>query len=257
MSTIFLRINHILTTCVAFFLCLISGQVSAEICPTAQPQPYIFQTTVNQYYDSPEKLWVHTTKYSHITTYFGHRNHPTLFIGIGSYSKGSCWGVHSTHIWSRIAESYRDKRGTHSISDNLGNKMAEVSFDENGATGKFRVWFSTGELAQEGHYKNNRKEGVFKLWHSDGQLMYEGLFENGESVGIHIWIKRGGRKWIEYDFNDKCTATKLNQSLGRATLKLPKISTDARPILLGSGYSENMISLSKTLGSGAGGKGNR
>jgi len=200
-----IKTNNGLAASLFLLLGLISWPANSAWCVSDCGRASLQQWTVEQYYKSPERLLEWRT-WTGEASYSGHTNEPINFIGIGDYFSFvilcTCSLLSADHLWSQLAENYENKRGVQTIKDYLGNKMAEASFDKNGATGQFRVWFANGKLAQEGGYKNDLKDGIFKLWHANGQLMYEGLYQNDKAVDLHTSWHRNGEKWFEKHYED-------------------------------------------------------
>ena len=68
--------------------------------------------------------------------------------------------------------------------------------------GPSKMWFTNGQLQQQGEYDHGIEVGKFTWWHQNGQKSLEGSYEQGHRGGQWTWWHKNGQKSIEGFFAD-------------------------------------------------------
>lgn len=83
-----------------------------------------------------------------------------------------------------------------------GEVAAEHHFRQGLLDGDSREWYPGGALKMEGFYKDGKKHGSFKFWSRTGKPQEMGKYLIGHRVGIHVSYKVDGSFWSEYDHGE-------------------------------------------------------
>ena len=60
--------------------------------------------------------------------------------------------------------------------------------------GPLTVWYESGELRSQGHWRDGRKHGQFVFWHKNGQKSKEFTWTDGLGDGVYTeWDEAGNR----------------------------------------------------------------
>ena len=80
-----------------------------------------------------------------------------------------------------------------------GNVTIEIrNYKKGKRHGKWRGYYTTGEIQYEGYCKDNELHGEFISYYENGQKKAEGNFDKGFQIG----------KWVRYDQNGEIKETK-------------------------------------------------
>jgi antitoxin component YwqK of YwqJK toxin-antitoxin module len=79
-----------------------------------------------------------------------------------------------------------------------GNKMDEGEYEEGKREGKWIEWYKSGNKMKEGEYKEGRKEGKWILWYESGNKMKEGEYKEGKWIEWHA----NGNKYEEGEYKE-------------------------------------------------------
>jgi len=105
--------------------------------------------------------------------------------GTGSYKNGEKHGVHRSY----------DEEGT-VIDAILYDQGTEVGRGIIGVSGKiegpWKLYYSNGNLKEEGEYKEGVKEGKWEFYDKEGKLMQIGSYLKGKPEGLWRWYHTDG-----------------------------------------------------------------
>jgi antitoxin component YwqK of YwqJK toxin-antitoxin module len=80
-------------------------------------------------------------------------------------------------------------------------RFAQYAVRKNTALhGRWRSWYSNGQLQCEGAYENDRESGTFTWWHANGTVAAEGHVIDGQPEGTWTWWFADGQKAAEAQF---------------------------------------------------------
>ena len=68
--------------------------------------------------------------------------------------------------------------------------------------GPSKMWYTNGQLQQQGEYDHGLEVGEFTWWHQNGQKSLEGSYKQGKREGQWTWWHKNGQKSIEGFFAD-------------------------------------------------------
>jgi antitoxin component YwqK of YwqJK toxin-antitoxin module len=112
----------------------------------------------------------------------------------GRYDKEFPVGKWENFHWNGTLESevfYGDETVTANVFDSLGNPQVI------GGNGKYKRWYSSGQVSEEGEYRNGRKEGLWYGFHPDGKPYYKEQYHDNRL--IHgVSMGKDGRRYV-YD----------------------------------------------------------
>ena len=106
--------------------------------------------------------------------------YPTLFV--------SFLLLFSTSIAKEVSE----------LLENNG-RMYEPGHEEP-YTGKYLIYFESGQKRYEGNFVSGKMEGKQIKWHENGQMSYEANFKYGKQQGPYIFWYENGQKSYEANY---------------------------------------------------------
>ena len=88
------------------------------------------------------------------------------------------------------------------VSELLENngRMYEPGHEEP-YTGKYVVYYESGQKRYEGNFVSGKMEGKQIKWHENGQMSYEANFKYGKQQGPYIFWYENGQKSYEANYN--------------------------------------------------------
>lgn len=88
----------------------------------------------------------------------------------------------------------RKKEGIWNYYHKGSKQLMTVENYQNGKLeGVRKVYFPTGEIAEEAIYKNGQKEGKYKVYLENGTIVEEAVFKNDQYDGPAIYRSAGGK----------------------------------------------------------------
>ena len=87
------------------------------------------------------------------------------------------------------------------VSELLENngRMYEPGHEEP-YTGKYVVYYESGQKRYEGNFVSGKMEGKQIKWHENGQMSYEANFKYGKQQGPYIFWYENGQKSYEANY---------------------------------------------------------
>ena len=87
------------------------------------------------------------------------------------------------------------------VSELLENngRMYEPGHEEP-YTGKYLIYFESGQKRYEGNFVSGKMEGKQIKWHENGQMSYEANFKYGKQQGPYIFWYENGQKSYEANY---------------------------------------------------------
>ena len=87
------------------------------------------------------------------------------------------------------------------VSELLENngRMYEPGYEEP-YTGKYVIYFESGQKRYEGNFVSGKMEGKQIKWHENGQMSYEANFKYGKQQGPYIFWYENGQKSYEANY---------------------------------------------------------
>ena len=87
------------------------------------------------------------------------------------------------------------------VSELLENngRMYEPGHEEP-YTGKYVIYFESGQKRYEGNFVSGKMEGKQIKWHENGQMSYEANFKYGKQQGPYIFWYENGQKSYEANY---------------------------------------------------------
>jgi len=87
------------------------------------------------------------------------------------------------------------------VSELLENngRMYEPGHEEP-YTGKYVIYFESGQKRYEGNFVSGKMEGKQIKWHENGQMSYEANFKYGKQQGPYIFWYDNGQKSYEANY---------------------------------------------------------
>ena len=87
------------------------------------------------------------------------------------------------------------------VSELLENngRMYEPGHEEP-YTGKYVIYFESGQKRYEGNFVSGKMEGKQIKWHENGQMSYEANFKYGKQQGPYIYWYENGQKSYEANY---------------------------------------------------------
>jgi antitoxin component YwqK of YwqJK toxin-antitoxin module len=87
------------------------------------------------------------------------------------------------------------------VSELLENngRMYEPGHEEP-YTGKYVIYFESGQKRYEGNFLNGKMDGKQIKWHENGQKSYEANFKYGKQEGPYIFWYENGQKSYEANY---------------------------------------------------------
>ena len=87
------------------------------------------------------------------------------------------------------------------VSELLENngRMYEPGHEEP-YTGKYVIYFESGQKRYEGNFLNGKMDGKQIKWHENGQKSYEANFKYGKQQGPYIFWYENGQKSYEANY---------------------------------------------------------
>ena len=87
------------------------------------------------------------------------------------------------------------------VSELLENngRMYEPGHEEP-YTGKYVIYFESGQKRYEGNFLNGKMDGKQIKWHGNGQKSYEANFKHGKQEGPYIFWYENGQKSYEANY---------------------------------------------------------
>ena len=88
------------------------------------------------------------------------------------------------------------------VSELLENngRMYEPGHEEP-YTGKYVIYYESGQKRYEGNFVSGKMEGKQIKWHENGQMSYEANFKYGKQQGPYIFWYDNGQKSYEANYN--------------------------------------------------------
>jgi hypothetical protein len=100
--------------------------------------------------------------------------------------------------------------------------------------GPLSVWYETGELRSEGHWRHGQKHGHFVFWHKNGQKAKQFTWTNGRGNGLFIaWDEQGNELrhelWRDGQKIDAATTTATTEAGTDTQNPAPSITPTPHP----------------------------
>jgi len=95
------------------------------------------------------------------------------------------------------------------FNNSMANEVSEL-LENNGRmyepgheepyTGKYVIYFESGQKRYEGNFVSGKMEGKQIKWHENGQMSYEANFKYGKQQGPYIFWYENGQKSYEANY---------------------------------------------------------
>ncbi len=103
-----------------------------------------------------------------------------------------------------ISDENEPITGTIVVKDSIGKIRIVGSLTGGKIQGKWKEYFSNGQLKHDRNYIEDKFQGICKEYYKNGQLKWIGKYELGEKTGLHKnWYENGKAKSEIYYINGK------------------------------------------------------
>ena len=115
----------------------------------------------------------------------------------------TAWQENGEPSWIDYYE--QGNRTYHAMYFPTGSMRVELHYKEGQLDGVLKQWYASGTLQAQTDYANGQRHGTRTLWDIDGKLLYEASYTRGTLHGTATWWYNNGRKRWEtfYESGDR------------------------------------------------------